>query len=162
MNHISIFWKITVTVLVVALVVLASLLTLYIVPLKSTVASSIRWQSGSGSWDGAKPFGEVIQSLVYAFSCPPSNAVGNETISFVWNSSLNKTNGALEVIYGFPIQHAVPYGVNASAGGYSFSLGPDSPLCQGYWFVGFYNALPYRVAWSLAFFYNYTTEVPIL
>jgi len=156
--------KILIAVLLATIAVLATLTVLVAVPVKSVTESGATWYGGSGSWSGSGIANGTVESGARLL-CPPDDAIGNSTFSFVWQSNRSISDASVVVDYGFgvPIHMLVLYHVtNSTEGGYSASVGPESILCAGLTFAGFYNAEPYSVTWTFQYFYNYTARQPLL
>jgi hypothetical protein len=148
---------------VVVIVILATLLTLYTYPSRSVERTGILWFGGSGSWSGSGLANGTVQSQNYLF-CPPSDAIGNATLGYVWISTRNVSDSSLVVGllgYGDRVPQVPLYQGNGLArGGFALSYGFGSLLCRGFAFAGFYEAQPYSVSWTFTITYNYTATVP--
>ena len=154
--------KVILACLVAAVLVLASLLALYTIPLEQTRAAHVSWFHTTMINVGG-PFPGGGAHVPIGFFCLPSNAVGDGFASFLWQS-VDGTSVNLSFIALTPYPTYVYY-VNTQPRG-DFAFDPQQMTYNGgnlcTWPSEFSYLGAADVSVSLIFVYNYTTTVPIL
>jgi len=120
-------------VIIVTLVILSVVLVvLYTVPMKKVEWIDASWFGTDLATTGTQP---SMAAYVFSpgFFCAPSNAIGNLTISLVWESSFANTTAFFFWLSPAPptlITHEIYWVNNTSQGGYSFPPALSTFLCQ--------------------------------
>ena len=156
-------------VLTIAMVALSIALTvLYVDPLKSVERTGTEWFGATlltqEVSEGVPPF-HALFHLTGNSLCGPSNALGNETLSLVWQSTSMNTTAELFWVSGNPLNltfHPVYWVNGTSWGGLAFPPGLQSFLChQGLVYFDWDTPLPAQITLSGVWTYNYAASAPI-
>ena len=132
---------IVLAVLTSAMVILSTVLVVYYtVPLKKVERTDAYWFGSNLATISEAPASAHFY-LDAGFFCAPSNAIGNLTISVVWQSSVANTTTNWAWIWGLPPNenHFIYSVNNTSRGGYSFPPTVSTFLCG--------NDVPLTCAW---------------
>ncbi len=123
---------IVLAILTIAMVILSIVLVVfYTVPLKKVERTDAYWFGGNLVTISVAPASAHFY-LDAGFFCTPSNAIGNLTISLVWESSDANTTARMLWITGGPptVNHVIYWVNNTSQGGYSFPPTLSNYLCE--------------------------------
>jgi hypothetical protein len=153
----------TVTLLVFSIVLVVQ----YTIPTVRTERTSVEWFGWNGTTQGSNPaeaqYTGFFDSSVF---CDPSNAIGNLTLSVIWQSSVVNTTAAFFWTSGSVpdvIGHYVYWVNNTTQGGYSFPPSLADSLCSSgnniicHWYTPSPGA---KIALSGIREYNYTALQP--
>ncbi len=156
-------WRLAGIALVVAVIILATVTGLALIPLHQTNANGTKWFRYTISSPGPEGTGYFVPAQSW---CPPANAVGLTLVTFAWTTadgaSVLVFDLAITIPSGFPMQTAEVYSaVNVSEGGYTFPTAYPTP-CADIIGFGLNSTAPLSVIVTGALDYNYTTTQPIL
>ena len=154
-------FTVALVVIIVVLVTLSVVLAvLYTVPMKKIERTDASWFGANLVTTGTQP-SEAAYVLPESL-CAPSNAVGNLTISLVWQSSFVNTTAYF--FWTTPPTPPIYWVNNSSQGGYSFPPEVSTLLCheQALVICHWYTSEPgATITLNGVREYNYTATEPL-